>query len=332
MPKTLVDSHGRVHRDLRISLIDKCNLRCTYCLPAEGIEWLPKPTLLTRAEIVRVARVAVSLGVTEIRLTGGEPLLRPDLVAIVSDLAQISTPTGPVDLSMTTNGIGLERVAGSLVEAGLRRINVSLDTLNQKRFHEMTRRDRLPEVLAGIDAAAEAGLNPIKINAVLMHGANFDEAVPLAQWAMSRGFELRFIEQMPLDAGHIWSRSGMVTADEIHAALSEQMTLKALPGRGAAPAERFEVDGGPATLGIIASVTRPFCGACDRIRLTADGNVRACLFSRTETDLASIMRTGGSDVQLQEAMAACIGAKLPGHGIDAPEFLQPDRPMSAIGG
>lgn len=328
----LHDSHGRVHRDLRISLTDHCNLRCTYCMPAEGVPWLPRDTLLTLEELLRVARVAVAEGIDEVRLTGGEPLLRPDLVEVVAGIAALEGEHGHPEVSMTTNGIGLGSRALELREAGLARVNISLDTLRRDRFLRITRRDRLPDVIAGIEAAAAAGLAPVKLNAVLIRGINDDEALDLLHWARERGLELRFIEQMPLDAGHTWTRKGMVTADEIQAALAAEVTLTALPGRGAAPAERFLVDGGPDIVGIVASVTRPFCGNCDRLRLTADGQLRSCLFARTESDLRTPLRSGAPDNELVAIIRACVAAKQPGHGIDEPGFLQPPRPMSAIGG
>lgn len=325
----LVDGFGRVHRDLRISLTDKCSLRCTYCMPAEGLEWIGGEKILTRAEIARVAAVAVSLGVTEFRLTGGEPLLRPDVVGIVEDLVTI--PGNP-QVSLTTNGIRLPALAAPLADAGLSRINISLDTLIRERFVELTRRDRLVEVMAGIAAAQAAGLEPIKVNSVLMRGVNDDEAVPLLTWALGEGISLRFIEQMPLDAGHIWNRAAMVTAEEILGALSAVYSLEPVATRGSAPAEEWLVNGGPATVGVIASVTRPFCGACDRVRLTADGQFRTCLFAREEDDLRAVLRSGGSDADIATVMVRAIAGKKAGHGIDEPGFLQPDRPMSAIGG
>jgi cyclic pyranopterin phosphate synthase len=329
--RALRDRYGRVATDLRVSLIDKCNLRCTYCMPAEGLSWLPSERLLTDDEIVRLVRIAVTmLGVDEIRFTGGEPLLRPGLVRIVAATAAL----GPrPQISLTTNGIGLVRQAGPLRDAGLDRINVSLDTLDPARFLTLTRRRKLTEVLDGLDAAQAAGLGPIKINTVLMRGVNDDEAVPLLRFALAQGYQVRFIEQMPLDAGHVWRRDTMVTAAEILAALRTAFTLEADPEhRGAAPAETWLVDGGPAKVGVIASVTRPFCGACDRTRLTADGAVRSCLFSRTETDLRALLRDGADDEAIADAWVGAMAAKLPGHGIDDPTFLQPGRPMSAIGG
>ena len=325
MTGALVDTHGRVATDLRVSLTDKCNLRCTYCMPAEGLPWLPTPQLLTDDEIVRLVRVATSLGVRTVRLTGGEPLIRPGLVGLIARLSPL------VDLSLTTNGLGLTQLAEPLVEAGLRRVNVSLDTLRRDRFLELTRRDRFDEVVEGLAAAAGAGLTPVKVNTVLMRGVNDDEALELLDWCLDRGYELRFIEQMPLDPQHTWDRAVMVTADEILEQLSGRHSLTPAE-RGSAPAEVWLVDGGPARVGVVGSVTRPFCGACDRIRLTADGQLRNCLFAREEADLRTPLRAGASDAELAVRMQAAVRTKKPGHGIDDPDFLQPDRPMSAIGG
>ncbi len=328
----LVDGHGREHRDLRVSLTDHCNLRCTYCMPAEGVPWLAKASLLTLPELLAIAEVSVAAGITEIRLTGGEPLLRRDLVEVVAGLAALEGPGGRPEVSLTTNGVGLADVAGRLAEAGLARVNVSLDTLRADRYLQLSRRDRLDDTLAGIEAARAAGLGPLKLNTVLMRGVNDDEAADLLRFALERGAELRFIEQMPLDAGHTWTRDGMVTADEVQAALTREFTLTPLPGRGAAPAERYAVDGGPGVVGIIASVSRPFCGSCDRLRLTADGQLRSCLFASGETDLRTPLRAGASASELTALIHACLAAKAPGHGINDPGFLQPRRPMSAIGG
>jgi GTP 3',8-cyclase len=326
----LVDRFGRVHSDLRVSLTDKCNLRCTYCMPAEGLDWLPSPDLLTDDEVVRLAGLAVTeLGITALRLTGGEPLLRRGLVDIVGRLAALDPrPT----LALTTNGIGLARLAPDLAAAGLNRVNVSLDTLRADRFRELARRDRLDDVVAGLEAAAAAGLTPVKVNAVLMRGVNDDEALDLLKFCLDRGYQMRFIEQMPLDAQHGWSRTEMVTADEILDALGAAHTLTPLDGRGSAPAEEFLVGDGPATVGVIASVSKPFCAACDRVRLTADGQLRNCLFAREESDLRGPLRSGATDAELVARFRASIAGKRAGHGIDDPTFLQPDRPMSAIGG
>jgi GTP 3',8-cyclase len=328
----LADSHGRVATDLRVSLTDRCNLRCSYCMPPEGLDWLPKPEVLTDDELIRLVRIGVErLGITEVRFTGGEPLLRrglPDLVARTGKLRPRP------EISLTTNGIGLDRLAAPLRDAGLDRINVSLDTLRPDVFAALAKRDRLADVLAGLAAAAAAGLSPVKVNAVLMRGLNEDEAVPLLAFCLEHGYQLRFIEQMPLDAQHGWQRSDMITADEILAGLSAAVTLtpEGEQARGSAPAETFLVNGGPAKVGVIGSVTRPFCGSCDRVRLTADGQVRNCLFARTESNLRDPMRAGASDDELAARWRAAVAAKLPGHGINDPGFLQPARPMSAIGG
>ena len=328
----LPDSFGRIATDLRVSLTDRCNLRCAYCMPPEGLDWLPAPEQLTDDEVVRLVRIGVEqLGIREVRFTGGEPLLRRGLAGIVARTAALRPRP---EISLTTNGIGLTRTAGTLRAAGLDRLNVSLDTLRPETFRKLARRDRLPDVLDGLAAAAAAGLSPVKVNAVLMRDLNDDEAAPLLRFCLDHGYELRFIEQMPLDAQHGWKRAEMVTAEEILAALGREFTLTPDDPRqrGSAPAEAYLVDGGPARVGVIASVTRPFCGTCDRVRLTADGQVRNCLFARTENDLRGPMRAGASDAELAERWRHAVAAKLPGHGINDPSFLQPDRPMSAIGG
>jgi GTP 3',8-cyclase len=328
----LSDSYGRVATDLRVSLTDRCNLRCTYCMPPEGLDWLPTPDVLTDDEMVRLIRIGVTLlGIREVRFTGGEPLLRRGLAGIIARTAAL---TPRPEISLTTNGIGLERKAPELHDAGLDRINVSLDTLRPEVFRKLSRRDRLPDVLDGLAAAAAAGLVPVKVNAVLMRGLNNDEAVPLLRYCLDRGYELRFIEQMPLDAQHGWKRSEMVTAEEILAALRAEFELTSDDPRqrGSAPAEAYLVDGGPARVGVISSVTKPFCSACDRVRLTADGQVRNCLFAREESDLRVPLRAGASDDEIAQRWRRAVASKLPGHGINDPSFLQPDRPMSAIGG
>jgi cyclic pyranopterin phosphate synthase len=327
----LVDGFGRVARDLRVSLTDRCNLRCAYCMPAEGLPWLAAPDTLTDAELLRVVGLFVGLGVRNIRLTGGEPLLRPGLVDIVSAVAALRPrPT----LAMTTNGIGLERLAGPLAEAGLDRVNVSLDTVSRAQFLTLSRRDRLPDVEKGLAAAAEAGLVPVKVNAVVMRGVNDGQVADLLAWCIERGYHLRFIEQMPLDAQHRWDHEQMVTADQIRALLQERFELTPADARerGSAPAQLFRVDDGPATVGVVASVSAPFCQACDRVRLTADGQVRNCLFAQRETDLRGPLRAGATDAELVGLLRGEMWAKESGHRIGRPEFHQPDRPMSAIGG
>jgi GTP 3',8-cyclase len=327
----LVDRFGRTATDLRVSLTDRCNLRCSYCMPAEGLDWLPNDDVLTDDEVVRLITVAVQrLGVREVRFTGGEPLLRRGL----PDIIRRTTALRPrPETSITTNALGLTHTARALAEAGLDRVNVSLDTVRAADFHTITRRDRLADVVAGLEAASAAGLGPVKVNAVLLRGINDEQAPELLRWCLDRGYQLRFIEQMPLDAQHGWSRKEMITADEIFASLATEFVLEpAEEPRGSAPAELFTVDGGPATVGVIASVTRPFCGDCDRVRLTADGQVRNCLFARQESDLRTALRTGADDAEIADRWRAAMLTKRPGHGIDDTSFLQPSRPMSAIGG
>ncbi|MFG3255472.1 GTP 3',8-cyclase MoaA [Streptomyces sp. NPDC048172] len=328
----LLDTYGRVATDLRVSLTDRCNLRCTYCMPEEGLQWLAKPELLTDDEIVRLVRVAVTeLGVKEVRFTGGEPLLRPGLTGIVARCAELEPRPR---MSLTTNGIGLERTAEALRDAGLDRVNVSLDTLSPETFQKMTRRKRHADVLRGLAAAKEAGLTPVKVNAVLMPGLNETEAPDLLAWALEEDYELRFIEQMPLDAQHGWQRDGMITAGDILESLRTRFTLtpEGEEQRGSAPAERWLVDGGPQRVGVIASVTRPFCRACDRTRLTADGQVRTCLFATEESDLRGALRAGAGDEEIAALWRKAMWGKKAGAGIDDPSFVQPQRPMSAIGG
>jgi cyclic pyranopterin phosphate synthase len=327
----LVDTYGRVATDLRVSLTDRCNLRCNYCMPAEGLDWLPTEETLTDDEVVRLVRIGVEhLGIREVRFTGGEPLLRRGLAGII-ERSKALQPTPEV--SLTTNALGLKRTAGVLAAAGLDRVNISLDTVRREVFEQITRRDRLQDVLDGLEAAKRAGLGPIKVNAVLMRGVNDRYAAELLRWCLERDYQLRIIEQMPLDAQHGWSREGMVTAEEIFALLESEFELTPDPAhRGSAPAETFLVNGGPAKVGVIASVTRPFCGDCDRVRLTADGQVRNCLFARQESDLRAALRGTASDAEIADQWRLAMMTKRPGHGIDDETFLQPTRPMSAIGG
>ncbi|RIJ78219.1 GTP 3',8-cyclase MoaA [Nakamurella silvestris] len=327
----LIDRYGRTATDLRISLTDRCNLRCTYCMPAEGLDWLPGTEVLDDAELLRLITIGVEhLGITELRFTGGEPLLRKGVESIIAGAAALSPRP---QMSMTTNGLGLTRRAEGLAAAGLDRLNVSLDTMTPDTFTRLTRRPRHADVINGLAAAAAAGLTPVKVNAVLMRGVNDHEAVDLLTFCLEHGYELRFIEQMPLDAQHGWARSEMITAEEIleHLGARYRLSPHTAP-RGGAPAELFDVDGGPATVGVIGSVTRPFCGDCDRTRLTADGQIRSCLFATTETDLRVLLRTGVPDEEIAQAWRGAMWEKLPGHGINDPAFLQPDRPMSSIGG
>ena len=337
----LVDRFGRVATDLRISITDKCNLRCTYCMPAEGMDWLAKSSLMTADEIVRLTRIAAEdFGVTELRLTGGEPLIRPDLEKIVAAVTE-ALPDFPV--SMTTNGIGLAKRARALAEAGMTRVNVSLDTLCAETYAQLARRDKLNETLRGVAAAQEAGLSPVKLNAVLMRGVNDREAPRLLRWALDHDCSLRFIEQMPLDADHGWTRTNMVTAAEIREHLSEHFDLSADRNpRNGAPAEKMLVRerGGSevlGTVGIIASVTEPFCADCTRTRVTAEGRVRSCLFSHHETDLMRLLRSDASDQDIAQRWRAAMWVKPRAHGmdhagLDSQDYVQPDRSMSAIGG
>ncbi|MCW2769697.1 MAG: 3,8-cyclase MoaA [Aeromicrobium sp.] len=326
----LIDKHGRVATDLRVSLTDRCNLRCQYCMPAEGLDWLPTDDTLTDDELMRLISIGVELlGIRDVRFTGGEPLLRRSLPAIVA--ATKALPSRP-RTAMTSNGLGLKHTAAALAAAGLDRVNISLDTTNPETFEKITRRNRLKDVIDGLAAAQDAGLTPVKVNAVLLRGINDLEAPDLLRWCLKHNYELRFIEQMPLDAQHGWNREAMVTADETLALLGEHFRLTPLEGRGSAPAEKFLVDDGPHTVGIIGSVTKPFCGDCNRVRLTADGQIMNCLFAREESDLRASLRGGATDAEIAERWARAMMAKLPGHGIDDPTFLQSDRPMSAIGG
>ncbi|MCQ1948024.1 GTP 3',8-cyclase MoaA [Arthrobacter sp. zg-Y1116] len=338
----LLDRHGRRATDMRLSLTDKCNLRCTYCMPAEGLDWLARDKVLARDEIVRLVRLGVDrLGVRELRLTGGEPLVRADLVDIVAGI-RANHPELPI--SLTTNGLGLDKKAQALKDAGLTRINVSLDSLHPDTFAQLTRRPFLDRVLRGVEEAARVGLGLVKINAVLMRGINDAEAPDLLEWAVSRGFELRFIEQMPLDADHGWTRDGMITAAEMRSLLERDFVLTPDPReRNGAPAQRWEVrrHADPATVvgtvGIIASVTEPFCAECVRTRITAEGKVRSCLFSHDETDLLALLRSGVDDDAVvrrwQEAMWGKPRAHGMGHaGLGDSDYVQPERTMSAIGG
>jgi cyclic pyranopterin phosphate synthase len=333
MPVPLVDSYGRVHRDLRISVTDRCNFRCTYCMPAEGMAWLPRSEVLTFEEFERIARVCVGhFGIDGVRLTGGEPTVRAHLPVLVGKLARLRTPAGdPLEVALTTNGATLRSLAHDLAAAGLRRVNVSLDTLRADRFLELTRRDELARVLDGIDAAVEAGLAPVKVNAVVMRGVNDDEVVDLAAFGRERGVTVRFIEWMPLDADQRWRDDAVVSQAEIVAAIDAVFPVDPVV-RGSEPAERFAYRDGAGEVGVIPSVTRPFCAACDRIRLTADGQLRSCLFATDEVDLRSLLRSGADDEAVAEAIAGCVARKGPGHMIGQVQFVRPRRSMSQIGG
>ncbi|AOZ73050.1 cyclic pyranopterin phosphate synthase [Boudabousia tangfeifanii] len=339
----LTDKYGRVATDLRVSLTDRCNLRCTYCMPAEGLDWTAKEEILTDEEILRLLNIAVNtLGITKIRFTGGEPLLRRSLVTLVAEAAKLSGPNGRPELSLTTNALGLDKQAEQLAQAGLDRVNISLDSVDRQTYARLARRDRLPDVLKGIAAAKAAGLTPIKINTVAMKDQNLTQAEQLLTFCLEHGYQLRFIEHMPLGPRHTWDLSKVATAAEIIEILETKYQLRPRPNRGSAPAELWDVfpreaidlDGMEplGSVGIIASVTRPFCGDCDRTRLTADGSLRSCLFSLEEFSLRDLMRGGASDEELATAWAQTMWQKPAGHGIHEVGFEPPKRTMSAIGG
>ena len=330
----LIDGFGRIVRDLRISITDRCNFRCTYCMPAEGMQWLPRSEVLTFEEIERLARVFVEhFEVDSLRLTGGEPTVRAHLPVLVRKLAQLRLPDGRTpDLSMTTNGSMLRNMAHELRDAGLQRVNVSLDTLQRERFLQMTRRDELDRVLDGIEAAKEAGFSPVKVNAVVERGVNDDEIVDLARYGREHDVEVRFIEFMPLDAGGVWRRDLVVGQDEIVAAISDVFPLQPVPARGAAPADRWSYLDGKGTVGVIPSVTKPFCGDCDRVRLTAEGQFRTCLFATHEFDLMTMLRDGADDLHLAAEIRRAVANKWAGHQINQVTFVKPRRTMSQIGG
>lgn len=324
----LIDPFGRVVRDLRISVTDRCNFRCTYCMPEEGMQWMPRSEILTFEEIERLARICVErYDFDGIRLTGGEPTIRAHITTLVSKLAALG-----VNVAMTTNGATLRNCAHDLREAGLDRINISLDTLDREKFARMTRRDELDNVLLGIEAAKSAGFDPVKINAVVERGANDDEIVDLARFGRDEGVEVRFIEFMPLDASDEWQRGKVVGQDEIVAQLAEVWPLELMPARGAAPADRWRYLDGRGTVGVIPTVTKPFCGDCDRVRLTADGQFRTCLFATDEFDLRAALRNGETDEQIAERIRAAVGTKWAGHQINQVNFVRPTRTMSQIGG
>lgn len=326
-PRDLVDPFGRTVRDLRISVTDRCNFRCQYCMPAEGMNWLPREDILSFEEIERFAKLCVDhFGFDGIRLTGGEPLVRAHLPKLVERLAGLG-----VDVALTTNGATLRNHAQPLADAGLSRINISLDSLRRDRFLELTRRDELDRVLDGIDAAIDAGLAPVKLNAVMMRGINDDEVVDFARFGRERGVSVRFIEFMPLDADGAWSDSVVVPADEIVAAIHEAFPVEAVR-RGNEPAERYRYLDGQGEIGVIASVTKPFCGNCDRVRLTAEGQFRTCLFAVDEFDMRGLLRSDASDEELMAAIEAAVGTKWAGHAIGQVNFIRPKRSMSQIGG
>ena len=331
----LLDTYGRAATDLRVSLTDRCNLRCSYCMPAEGLDWLPGEQLLSPDELARLMHIAVTrLGITSVRFTGGEPLLSRHLEEVIAAAAGLQPRP---EISLTTNGVGLARRAAALAAAGLDRVNVSMDSVDRDHFAAITRRDRLADVLEGLAAAKAAGLTPVKVNAVLDPATGRDDVVGLLRFCLEHGYQLRVIEQMPLDAGHQWRRGAALTADDVLAVLRQHFRLRPDPApRGSAPAELWLVDTGPDTpsakFGVIASVSHAFCSTCDRTRLTADGQVRSCLFSTQETDLRGLLRGRADDDAIEAAWRAAMWGKPAGHGINDPDFIQPARPMSAIGG
>jgi len=331
MPTTgpLVDTFGRVADDLRISVTDRCNFRCTYCMPAEGLAWLPRSEILTFEELTRALSIFVRLGVRSLKITGGEPTVRSDLPTLVRMFREV----GPdLDVSITTNGLLLDRLAGPLAEAGVDRATVSCDSLLRHRFAEMTRRDALERVLAGLRAAETAGLTPIKINVVVIGGTNDEEVVDFARWSRETGYDVRFIEYMPLDAEHAWERAKVVPGREILDRIDAVYPLQA-DRHGNEPASSYRfADGSPGRVGVIASVTEPFCDTCNRLRLTAEGMVRACLFALEETDLREPMRAGATDTELERSIRETVWGKWSGHRINHPDFVQPARSMSMIGG
>lgn len=335
-PTRLADRFGRIARDLRVSLTDRCNLRCSYCMPPEGLEWLPTERTLTDSEVVRLARIGVErLGVREIRFTGGEPLLRKGLEGIVAECARFTTDEGRrPDLALTTNGLGLSHRADALAEAGLSRVNISLDTLDPAHYAAITRRDRLADVIAGIRAAREAGLHPIKVNAVILRGINDADLPELIDFCLELGAEARVIEQMPIGPADAWDRGRIVTREEILALAGRGRSLSPITRENPhSPANSWIVDGDPSKrFGIIASVSEPFCAACDRTRLTSDGQIRSCLFSSVESDLLTPMRNGANDRELATIWADAMFMKPAAHGLDAEDFAIPSRTMSRIGG
>ena len=323
----LVDPFGRTVRDLRISVTASCNFRCQYCMPAEGMQWLPREEILSFEEIERFARICIqAFGFNGIRLTGGEPLVRAHLPELVQRLARLG-----VDVALTTNGATLRLHASALADAGLKRINISLDSLQKERFLELTRRDELDRVLDGIDAALDAGLNPVKINAVMMRGINDDEIIDFAEFGRNKGVTVRFIEFMPLEAGDVWNEGLVVPAQEIVETINQVLPLEPVV-RGNEPAERWRYSDGNGEVGVIASVTKPFCGNCDRVRLTAEGQFRTCLFAVDEFDMRALLRSEVGDDVVAKAISDAVGTKWAGHAIGQVNFIRPKRTMSQIGG
>ncbi len=328
MAEPLIDPFGRQVTDLRMSVTDRCNLRCTYCMPEEGLRWLPRQELLTYEEQARIAGVCVEwFGIRSLRITGGEPLVRAHLPRLV----ELVAPLG-VDVAMTTNGMQLGSMAAPLAAAGLRRINVSLDTLDPETFRRLTRRDGLDQVLAGIDAARAEGLDPVKVNCVVMRDVNDSEVVELAAFGRERGVTVRYIEFMPLDAEGRWNRQAVVPSQEVLARIDEVFPLEALDGDADEPATRYRYRDGAGEVGVISSVSEPFCDRCDRVRVTAEGKFRTCLFALEEFDLREVLRSGGSDAELADLIECAVGTKWAGHHIGRVDFVRPARSMSQIGG
>ena len=330
----LIDKHGRTVRDLRISVTDRCNFRCTYCMPEEGLKWLDKAEVLSFEEIVRVSRVLVErFGINSLRLTGGEPTVRAHLPRLIEQLATLRLEDGTKpNIALTTNGATLRNIAGELRAAGLDRINVSLDSLRADRFLAMTRRDELDNVLAGIAEASKAGFDIVKVNTVVERGANDDEILDMARYGRDNGLQVRFIEFMPLDASNIWERNKVVTQEEIVSVISAEFPIEIVPSRGAAPADRWRYLDGKGTVGVIPSVSKPFCADCDRVRLTSDGQFRTCLFATDEFDLRNLLRNGGTDDEIADLIIHAVGTKWAGHQINQVNFIRPNRSMSQIGG
>ena len=327
MGRELVDLFGRVHRDFRISVTDRCNFRCQYCMPEEGLDWLKREELLTFEEITRLTKILVeNYGIHSVRLTGGEPTLRANLSDLISMLSEL-----PIEIALTTNGITLEKNAHILRSAGLDRINISIDSLNAERFKEITLRDEMQKVITGIEASVEAGLLPVKINVVVMRGINDDEIIDFAKFGRERSVIVRFIEFMPLDADENWSTSSVVSLEEIFSTINSVYPLETVK-RSNAPASRFRYIDGQGEIGIVASVSQKFCSTCDRIRVTADGQFRNCLFSNEEFDLKEAFRSGTSDKEICELLETAVLAKREGHGIGNVDFIRPARSMSQIGG
>lgn len=324
----LIDAFGRVADDLRVSVTDRCNLRCTYCMPPEGMQWLPRSEILSYEEIDRLVGVFMSLGVHTVRLTGGEPLARRELPVLVEMLAARAVP----DLSLTTNGVLLAEHAGPLARAGLQRVNVSVDSLLRHRFAEMTRRDALDQVMEGLRAAESAGLQPIKLNCVVVRGTNDDEVVDFARFSRETGYEVRFIEFMPLDADEAWTRDAVVPSREVLDRIDAVYPIEPIE-HGPEPATMWRfTDGARGAIGVIASVTEPFCSSCNRIRITADGQFRTCLFAMDETDLRALLRDGATDGEIADAIQTAVAGKWAGHKINDADFERPARSMSLIGG